>query len=68
MEKIKENLELTLLISKDQSYKEHKVLLGLDKEREDKFNNMETIEVSEDELKTIGDHPRWLIKENKNGN
>lgn len=63
MAKIKEMSTLTTVISKAQNYKEHKVLLaGIDKEREDKFNAMQQIEVSTEELNAIGEH-RWLIKE-----
>ena len=49
-----------LLISKSKSYgKEHFIKLGLDKEREKKFNKGEKIPVTEEELNAIGKH-RWL--------
>lgn len=64
MAKNKEMSTLMIAISKAANYKEHKVLLaGIDKEREDKFNAMQQIEVSTEELNAIGEH-RWLIKEN----
>ena len=54
---------LTTSISKAESYKNHKILLaGIDKERQDKFNDMQIIEVSTEELNEIGEH-RWLIEE-----
>ena len=46
-------------ISKSKSYAEHKINLGLDKERVNKFNKGGKITVTKQELKTIGKH-RWL--------
>lgn len=55
-------------ISKALGYKALTVILtGIEIERQDKFNNMQSIEVSVDELNAIGEH-RWLIKEIENGN
>lgn len=48
------------------NYKGQKILVNLDEIRDLKFNAGEKIEVTEDELKQIGDH-RWLIVENYNG-
>ena len=63
MAKNKETISSALIISKEQSYKELKILLaGIDKEREAKFNSGEKIEVTKEELNEIGEH-RWLIKE-----
>ena len=61
MAKTKQTISL-IRISKELSYKEMKIILGIDKEREDKFNNLEIIEITEEELTAIGSH-RWLIKE-----
>lgn len=63
MAKSKEISTLTIVISKAPGYKELKVLLaGISEDRQDKFNKMESIEVSTEELNEIGEH-RWLIKE-----
>ena len=60
----KHTLLSTVRISKEQSYKEMRiVLVGIERERTDKFNNLESIEVTEEEITAIGSH-RWLIKEN----
>ena len=58
----------SISISKALGYKEHSIILiGIEKERQEQFNNMQSIEVSVDELNAIGKH-RWLIKENEDGN
>jgi hypothetical protein len=49
------------------NYQGQKILVNLDELRDLKFNAGEKIEVTEDELKQIGDH-RWLIVEENNGN
>jgi len=50
-------------ISKEQGYKGMKIILaGIEQERTDKFNDFETIEITKEELRSIGEH-RWLIKE-----
>jgi len=47
-------------ISKSKSYgAEFKIILGLDKDREGKFNKGGKITVTKEELETIGKH-RWL--------
>ena len=57
----------SISISKALGYKEHSIILiGIEKERQEQFNNMQSIEVSLDELNAIGKH-RWL-KENEDGN
>lgn len=49
-----------IVISKSKSYGiEHKIVLGLDKEKTEKFNKGEKITVTKEELETIGKH-RWL--------
>ena len=53
-----------ITISKAKSYKDHKIILGLDKEREKKFNKGDKITVTQEELETIGKY-RWM--EMKNG-
>ena len=58
MEKKKE-IKSTLTISKAKGYEKHKVLINLDQERDAKFNSGDKIEITEEELKTIGLH-RWL--------
>ena len=64
---IKSQSEL-ISISKALGYKALTVILtGIEIERQDKFNNMQSIEVSVDESNAIGKH-RWLIKENEDGN
>ena len=57
---MEEKKKTGLTISKAKSYSEHKCKLGLDKEREKKFNKGEKITVTKQELKSIGEH-RWLI-------
>jgi len=52
------------LIKKAENYKDSKVVLPLDKELVDKFNQGETLEVSKEKLNEIGYH-RWLISEVK---
>ena len=57
----------SISISKALGYKELTIILtGIEKERQEQFNNMQSIEVSLDELNAIGKH-RWL-KENEDGN
>ena len=58
----KESIESTVTISKEKSYKDHKIILPIDAERTAKFNKGETIEVTEEELKTI--KGRWLEVKN----
>lgn len=64
--KIKEEIgtEKTYLIWKAENYKDSKMVLPLDKDRIDKFNLNEKIEVTLQELNEIGYH-RWLISEVK---
>jgi hypothetical protein len=49
------------------NYLGQKILVNLDEIRDLKFNAGEKIEVTEEELKQIGDH-KWLIVEEYNGN
>jgi hypothetical protein len=66
MAKKKESVS-SVIISKMPGYEALKVILaGVDTERQDKFNNMESIEITLEELNAIGKH-RWL-KENEDGN
>lgn len=51
----------------DPNYLGQKILVNLDEIRDLKFNAGEKIEVTEEELKQIGDH-KWLIVEGYNGN
>ena len=55
----KKELKSKLTIFKQASYAEHRCLLGLDKKREDEFNKGKSVEVSQEELDSIGSH-RWL--------
>ncbi len=55
-----------MLIYKSPNWIDQKVLVNLDEIRDLKFNAGEKVEVTEDELKQIGDH-RWLIVEHYNG-
>ncbi len=55
----KKELKSTLSISKAKSYKDIRIILGLDTKREKDFNAMKKIEVTKDELNKIGEH-RWL--------
>ena len=55
----KETTQSYVTISKEKSYDKHKVILNLDAERTEKFNKGEKIEVTEQELNTIGKH-RWV--------
>lgn len=57
----------THLIYKHPDWLDQKVLVNLDDLRDIKFNAGEKIEVSPEELQSIGEH-RWLIVENYNGN
>ena len=60
-----EQKESTLTISKDPSYDKHKLILkGLGLDRVIKFNKGEEIQVTQEELETIGLH-RWLIVKKK---
>lgn len=55
-----------LLIYKTEGYKNHRVILipfGFKGEEEIKFNSGEKLEVTEEQLKSIGKH-RWLEVEN----
>lgn len=56
---MKQDTGLTYRISKASGWKDMRVILPIEKEREDKFNKMEVIEISLEELKAIGQH-RWL--------
>ena len=56
-----------LTIYKNAGWLDQKVLVNLDEVRDIKFNAGEKIQVTEDELKQIGEH-RWLIVEDYNGN
>lgn len=49
-----------LTVSKSDSYKEHKVITGLDELRDKTFNEGGAIEVTAEELEKIK-HYRWLI-------
>ena len=62
-----EQKESTITISKDLSYDKHKLILkGLGLDKVLKFNKGEEIQVTQEELETIGKH-RWLIiKEKEN--
>ena len=54
--------ESKLAIYKTDGYKNHSVLIsrfGFKKEEEQKFNSGEKLEVTEEQLETIGKH-RWL--------
>lgn len=62
--KIDTQLKYTIYLSPN--YLGKRILVNLDEIRDLKFNAGEKIEVTEDELKQIGDH-RWLIVENYNG-
>ena len=67
MDKKKESQSI-LGISKATSYTGLQIILnGIDEVRQQEFNAGKTIEVTEEELKQIGNH-RWLIKEIENGN
>ena len=55
----KKKEKLKLIISKKPGWSDHKCLTNLDKERDKLFNKGVKIEVTEQELKTIGKH-RWL--------
>ena len=55
----KEELKSQLVIYKTEGYKNHKIILGLDKSRTIDFNDGKEISVTEEELKAIGKH-RWL--------
>ncbi|MBK6914470.1 MAG: hypothetical protein IPJ03_17615 [Ignavibacteriales bacterium] len=53
-------LELNVLtVSKDDSFKDHKVVTGLDETRDKEFNEGKTIEVTLEEFEKIK-HYRWL--------
>lgn len=62
--KIDTQLKYTIYLNPN--YKGQKILVNLDEIRDLKFNAGEKIEVTEDELNTIGSH-RWLIVEEYNG-
>lgn len=55
-----------MLIYKNPNWIDQKILVNLDEVRDLKFNAGEKIEVTEEELKAIGEH-RWLIVEHYNG-
>ena len=52
------SIKSTVTISKKYG-KDHKIILPIDPERLKAFNEGESIEVTEEELKSIGEH-RWL--------
>ena len=57
---MKKDEPVKIKIKKSQGYKDNIVLLrGLDLARSIDFANMKVIEVTEEELNTIGEH-RWL--------
>lgn len=55
----KESTQSTVTIFKSKSHSEHKIILPIDAERQDKFNSGQSIEVTTEELEAIGKH-RWL--------
>jgi hypothetical protein len=55
-----------LTIYLNPNYLGQKILVNLDEIRNIKFNAGEKVEITEQELKEIGNH-RWLIVENYNG-
>ena len=55
----KKKEKLKLIISKKSGWLNHKILINLGKERDELFNKGEKVEVTKEELKTIGKH-RWL--------
>ena len=57
---MKEEKELTITISREPSYDKHKLVMHLDLNRTIKFNKGEKIEVTQEELDTMGLH-RWII-------
>ena len=61
------NTDTHFLIYKHSDWLDQKVLVNLDELRDIKFNAGEKVEVSPEELQSIGDH-RWLIVEHYNGN
>ena len=61
------SIDTHFLIYKHPDWLDQKVLVNLDDLRDTKFNAGEKIEVSPNELQSIGEH-RWLIVENYNGN
>lgn len=62
--KIDTQLKYTIYLNPN--YGGQKILVNLDEIRDLKFNAGEKIEVTEDELNSIGQH-RWLIVEEHNG-
>lgn len=59
--KIQDQIEKIYVINKTANYLEHKIILnGIDEARTQDFNQGKVIEVTQQELKEIGEH-RWLI-------
>ena len=63
----KESIESNVTICKNESHKDNKIILPIDEERQNAFNEGKSIEVTEEELKAIqATHPmgkhRWLVE------
>ena len=62
----KQSTELKCIIYLNPNYLGSRIITNLDDVRDIQFNAGEKIEVTEEELKLIGNH-RWLIQEEYNG-